>query len=285
MENLKPVDSKSLQIPKNIILAFSILQKVSSALAGKFAVKLFLKPINYPTPKRELAFKSSLPEIIEEVNGKTFSLNIIGNEKPKILLIHGWSGRASQFYKLGSALSDKNISYATFTATAHGNSNAKETSLVDFIASTELILEKHGSIDILIGHSLGGVAALNAASKNNAIKKLITIGSPASITSSIDDFCNILNLNKKVNRIIIQYIKTHFSESFEEQSASFLAKDATAKGLVIHDVQDNDVKVESAKIIHEYWKESELLITKKLGHRRILSDQKVIDAILDFINQ
>jgi pimeloyl-ACP methyl ester carboxylesterase len=54
--------------------------------------------------------------------------------------------------------------------------------------------------------------------------------------------------------------------------------------LVIHDEHDAEVPVTCAYHIHENLKNGELMITKKLGHRKILGDTDVIQKSLTFIN-
>jgi pimeloyl-ACP methyl ester carboxylesterase len=55
-------------------------------------------------------------------------------------------------------------------------------------------------------------------------------------------------------------------------------------GLIIHDLDDKDVHITQARANHQEWKNSELVETKGLGHRLILSDQQVIQKIIDFIS-
>ncbi len=52
--------------------------------------------------------------------------------------------------------------------------------------------------------------------------------------------------------------------------------------LVVHDEDDVDVHVSSAYEIHENLENSEIFITKELGHRRILGNSEVINKIINF---
>jgi pimeloyl-ACP methyl ester carboxylesterase len=62
------------------------------------------------------------------------------------------------------------------------------------------------------------------------------------------------------------------------------AIDVTIPVLVIHDKNDTEVPVKCAINIHKHLKNSELLLTQNLGHRKILGDKKVIEKIIHFIN-
>lgn len=63
------------------------------------------------------------------------------------------------------------------------------------------------------------------------------------------------------------------------------AKSINARGLIVHDMHDHDVSVEEARMLHDAWKGSRLLITKNNGHRRILMGKNVIASIADFFGK
>ena len=54
--------------------------------------------------------------------------------------------------------------------------------------------------------------------------------------------------------------------------------------LVVHDRRDREVAWEDGRAITGSWKGSRLLTTEGLGHRRILSDGGVLEAVLDFVD-
>jgi len=53
--------------------------------------------------------------------------------------------------------------------------------------------------------------------------------------------------------------------------------------LIIHDKDDDDVSVKAAYHIQKHLKNSEIMITESLGHRKILGDYNVIKKIIEFI--
>lgn len=54
------------------------------------------------------------------------------------------------------------------------------TSVDDLVAAARFLSEEHGAPEVLIGHSLGGAAALAAAPRLASIEALATIGAPAT---------------------------------------------------------------------------------------------------------
>jgi dipeptidyl aminopeptidase/acylaminoacyl peptidase len=61
------------------------------------------------------------------------------------------------------------------------------------------------------------------------------------------------------------------------------AKEIAIPVLVLHDENDDDVPIAAAYHIYEHLKNGDLLVTKELGHRKILGDTKVIRKIAAFI--
>ena len=57
----------------------------------------------------------------------------------------------------------------------------------------------------------------------------------------------------------------------------------TAKALVIHDQNDKDVRIESGLSVARSWPDARFKRTFGLGHRKILRDEHVIAATVDFL--
>ncbi|WP_298263350.1 alpha/beta hydrolase [uncultured Lutibacter sp.] len=282
--NLKKSKNIS-QIPKSIILTGKILQSISLHLATLYAVKLFRTPIKHKPPKREeMMAKSAQKEmiLIPEI-GKKIMLYSYGYSKRKVLLIHGWSGRGTQLYKIADKLLENGLMTISFDAPAHGNSESKTTMMTEFIASAKFLEQKYGPFEIIIGHSLGGMATLNSIKQGVFTKKAVIIGAGDIITDIIAAFINKLDLNPKIIHKMKNYFFKKFGENIDNYSTSEAAKKVNIPTLIIHDTNDKEVPVSCAINIRKYAKKGELLITNSLGHTRILKDDYVISKILDFI--
>ena len=53
--------------------------------------------------------------------------------------------------------------------------------------------------------------------------------------------------------------------------------------MIIHCENDLDAPVKHAKYIHKNWKNSTLVLTQNLGHRKILKNKEVSESIIDFL--
>ena len=85
-------------------------------------------------------------------------------EGPALLLIHGWSGAAGQFFPLMEKLAAAGFTAITYDQIGHGNSGGRQTNLPCFIHTLEDVLADQQTRQPLlgiIGHSMGAVAAIN----------------------------------------------------------------------------------------------------------------------------
>jgi pimeloyl-ACP methyl ester carboxylesterase len=207
-----------------------------------------------------------------------------GNSDKKVLLIHGWSGRGTQLFKIADLLLENGYSVISFDAPAHGNSTGTQTMMNEFVICIQVLSEKYGPFKFGIGHSLGGMALLNAINRGVTFQKAICIGSGNSIFDIMKDFVTKLEMKP----IIAQMMKDHYDRKFgvdlETFSSYHVAKNIEIPTLIIHDTEDKDVPVQCAHDIHKHLKNGELMITNRLGHRKVLGDTKVLEKIINFMH-
>jgi len=279
------IPTQSLQIPKPILITAKFLEAISPKLAMLFAAKLFVRPIKHKIPKRELHMVQKSKQTILFVPSINKKINIYeyGNNEKKILMVHGWSGRGTQMVKIADKMLELGYAIISFDAPAHGKSDGKTTIMTEFIASILEIEKQFGPFEFAIGHSLGGMSILNAIKQNLNVKKAIIIGSGDIIQDVIDDFIQKLQLKPKIGLLLKNHFEKKYNEPMENYSSSFSAKSVTIPVLIIHDKDDDDVALKAAHNIHKHLKNSTLMITEGLGHRKILGDTKVIETIKEFI--
>ena len=158
-------------------LGFSIAGRLSPALTGSLAYKLWFTPTRFKTPASERkALDSSLIEF-HRINSQNIATFIWGQpELPAILLVHGWSGRGTQLGAFVEPLLDAGYRVISFDAPAHGKSSGKQTNLYE-IADVILALQEHyGKFDSVITHSFGGpctAVAVQRGLKTNNIPTMV----------------------------------------------------------------------------------------------------------------
>lgn len=287
MSKKKEKSVQSIEIPKIILFIAKFLSVFSSKLTTLFAAKLFTTPIKHKIPKREHAMEHESAQktiTISEIN-KEIVVYEYGKSDKKILLVHGWSGRGTQLVKIADELLKNGFMTISFDAPAHGKSKGNSSIMIEFIASILEIEKQYGPFEFAIGHSLGGMSVLNAIKQNLKIKKAVIIGSGDIIQDIIDDFISKLRLNPEYGIKLRNHFEAKFGGKMDDYSAYKAAEKTEIPVLIIHDKDDHDVSVKAAYNIQKHLKNSEIMITDSLGHRKILGNDDVIKKIIEFLKQ
>ncbi len=280
---LNPEVKPSFQLPWFIKVPAAILSTISTDLATKFALSLFFKPLRFKTPEREQSMRSGAT-VYDLMTSQASDFKVFEHkgQGPKVLMIHGWSGRASQFFKIWERLAVEDFHLISIEAPGHGDYLGGKTHMLEFVDAIEETVDRFGKFDFAIGHSLGGMALFNALKREIWFSKMVIIGSPANIGNVVQDFTHNIQMPEAVAAKIIAYIENRYNLKAEEASSDYLCQIYRPEGLIIHDEYDQDVPVENARKMHRKWKDSQYLETTGLGHRKVLMDEQVINRIYDF---
>lgn len=277
---------QSLKIPKPIKVTAKILEVTSRKMAAKFAMKIFTTPMKFKLPAREEEMDSKSRQEIVKIPAINKEINVYhyGNSDKKILLVHGWSGRGTQLHSIANKLLKCGYSTVSFDAPAHGKAPGKTSDMTEFIAAILELNKQYGPFEFAIGHSLGAMAVLNSIKRGLKVKKAVTIGAGDIIEDIMNSFTKSLGMEVATGKLMIKLFEKKFGETINSYSAYIAAQEVKIPVLVIHDEDDADVPVSAAHHIADHLENAEVLITKGLGHRKILGDSKVIKKIIEFLN-
>jgi hypothetical protein len=165
----------NIEIPKLLLTIAKFLSVISTKLTVLFASKLFTTPIKYRIPKRELEMyaksKHELLLYIPSINRKVMIYRYGTSHKKNSYLVHGWSGRGTQLFKIADELLKSGYSTISFDAPAHGKSPGRNTLMPEFIETILELEQQLGPFEVAIGHSLGGMSLLNSLKKGLKINQ------------------------------------------------------------------------------------------------------------------
>ena len=284
-EDKKLNNKNSFKIPKHLITAGKLLQFISLDLTTKLAAKIFATPLKIAPPERELMMRQSAKRNLLSMDGinKKIMTYTYGYSRKKILLVHGWSGRGTQLVNIADKVLENKMMVISFDGPAHGLSSGKSTSILEFIICIRQLEKEYGPFDAAIGHSMGGMALLNAVSQGLKINNLVIIGADNSINEIIKSEVKKYSLQPIIAQKLVELINTRLSINIEDYSSQNASKNVDIPTLVINDSEDKYVDVSSALTIRQNLKYGELLMTNGLGHHKILKDPTIIQRIIDFI--
>jgi hypothetical protein len=116
------------------------------------------------------------------------------------------------------------------------------------------------------------------------VKKLINIASPTIADEIVKSYLNAIGGSWKTGAAFKELIHRKYGKPFEEFTAMHFIKEINDLSLLlVHDVDDKDVSIIQAEELIKAYPKGRLLKTQGLGHNRVLKDDAVISACLDFI--
>lgn len=272
---------------KKILVKFigsfiNLMSFFSTRFAANKALSLFSKPRIKKLTESQRDFLNTA--YLEELffDGHSFmAYRWLGKKEP-ILLLHGWESNASRWQNLIQKLSKKGHSVIAIDAPAHGKSGSKIFNAILYADYINVTVKRFNP-SILIGHSVGGMAAVFSIKKYkfDSINKIILLGAPSEFTDVYKRYTNMMGYNDKVINASKEIIKERFGKHPEDFSTSKYLKSFNFKGLIIHDQLDDIIPYSDALSIKESFKNSNLITTNGLGHS--LSHVSVEDHISNFI--
>jgi len=264
-----------------------LLDFCSKGLATRFLWRIFCGPIKFKTPSREAEFykKTEQEKIQAKSTNKEIMLYRIPNEGKKLLFVHGWNGRSSQFFRIIELLSDNGYDITAFDLPGHGRSTRSATNLPEITDLISEITKSRGPYHAIVCHSFGGVAALNAVRLGATFEKLVLI-SPGvyEIKPMFKTFVGLFGLDEEyyADRLF-DLAESLYGSSPGEFGLDRFSKQIGIDTLIVHCEDDKEALKEIAITLHGDMKNSVLYMTDGLGHRRILRDQKVAEKVMNFL--
>lgn len=261
------------------------IEWILPVLAHNIAWNLFFSPFRFKRPSREdVAFSSAKTSAvtINEKQVKIFEWGDSGN--PIAVLVHGWSGRGTQFFKFAEKLVEEGYHVVSFDAPAHGLSEGKSTNIKEFYETLLHIEQNIGAIKVGIGHSFGGVSLLYAKKEGLKLDSIVMISSPTIGEDILTAFRKKINASPNTSIALRKMVVSRFDLDFEAITACELLKTISLKNhLIIHDKDDFEVPYQNAEDLKKVNPKASLILTNGLGHTRILRDNEVVEQTLNFI--
>ena len=265
---------------------FKILSAVSNRKAAELALELFCTP--------QFRYRKPLPEIFKEsekIQFKHWGETVTGYRwnrggHRKVLIVHGFNSSVAKFDRYVRPLIRKGYEVLAFDAPAHGYSTGKTINAVMFKEMIIAIHNEYGPVKSFMGHSFGGLAVCLALEeiKHDENTKTVLIAPATESKTAVDIFFSFLKLNDRVRKEFDDYIFQLRNKPTEWYSVSRAVNNLNAKILWCHDEEDTMTPWKDAKrVMNEQHYNIEFIVTKGYGHRRIYRENKVSNAIIEFL--
>lgn len=241
--------------------------------------KSSMKPSRVPRNIRQFELKSKDGEIRAYQIGKG----------PTVVFVHGWGGRAPQFFALMQGLAQIGFTALAFDHLGHGQSESKRADLHQFIATTNYMLHYAANktpdgLYAIVGHSTGCIAITNA---RPAILKDV----PLLLISPIFNFRlfflkRLVKLNfhpDLLKQYINRFAKVYQREFSKLELGRSLTRysDVTA---IVHDRSDTQSPATDSIKFCKRYPLTRLLLTREYDHDRVINSESVWQELKSHLN-
>ncbi len=270
-------------IAKSIGKYLNLLSLIAPSYTAKKTLEIFAKV------RKGKIDKDKIFPILEEGKQNRFHCNghkiqryhWKGSGK-KVLLLHGWESNTHRWRNLIRSLKTKDFDIHAIDAPAHGYSSGTYHYLTNYAAAATKMIEEY-DIEIVVGHSMGGMAMLFAKSIKplETVKQLVSIGAPTDFSLIVAGYQNTIRFNKRVYRLLDQLIEKEIKVGIKEFSTSKFTYENLGELLILHDRLDPTIPLWQAERIQKNVG-GELFITEGFGHS--MHQKKVCQKIMEFLN-
>jgi len=215
-------------------------------------------------------------------------------EGKTVLLVHGWSSRASHMAFLGRNLVKAGFCVIAYDCPGHGNSiynnENVRTNLPEYCRAIYHVTNKVGPLYAIIGHSFGAAAAVftlvgqaNLLGYKIDAKKLVMISSPSGIHQMVTHFCKRNGFCDATHRQMIALLEDEFPLKAKDYEISNALEKIDARVLAIHDKDDEEIDIKDARKMLADHKRVEFFETSGEGHRKILVSRGLLRVVMKFL--
>jgi len=209
-----------------------------------------------------------------------------GNGNRKVLLTHGWASKALDFYELIIELQKiEDLEIISFDAPGNGSSVSEFSNLMLYADSVKSIALNYAKPDVLIGHSLGGMAnviALQALGLTPHL--LISIAPLIRLKENFEQSLNSVNIGAKDQDIFFSNFAKEFPVPVSHFNLTELYELSPDVGhFLAYDPADH---ISPYPFLKEFLDKYPAISAKSfedVGHYKILKSADVIEDIVQGI--
>ena len=214
-------------------------------------------------------------------------------DAPTIACIHGWGGRAAQWAPLLEPALAAGHAVVACDAPGHGASDGEDAAMPAFRDALLAAIDQWAVPLVgVVGHSLGGIAALGAvaelaerdAAATRALR-VVSIGAPATVGRPLARFIARHRASPEVVEAMLARFAARWGSDFaaletEALVARCVAVDAVPALLVLHALDDEQVPVAEAGYLASLWPGAAVHLVETGGHSALLRDAAVVARVL-----
>ena len=227
----------------------------------------------------------TLPVRDDYFSGSEVEINCFswGKGTNKLLLTHGWASKAADFYELIQELrSIDNLEIIAFDAPGNGSSISEFSNLMLYVESIKSISNFYAKPDVLIGHSLGGMANVLAIQNLDLTPRLlISIAPLIRLKENFEQSMQSVEIKPEARQLFFE----NFSKEFPVDAGYFNLQDRyeldeNINHYLAYDPEDH---ISPLAYLEEFLTDHPAISAQAfegVGHYKILKSVPVISEVL-----
>jgi pimeloyl-ACP methyl ester carboxylesterase len=292
-----------MKFPKQQVIRAVLGQggRVFPGLSGRLAFDLFCRTDNPNRPgKGEKAAIERAADLMREARHHRLRTSkgwVVAHQfraapgvphQGRALVIHGWRSRTDFMAKMIASLNQDGWDVIGLDLPGHGQSSGRRLNVKLGVEAVHAVATWFGPFDFAIGHSFGGVVAVNAAVGGIKgfepldFKRMAIIASPNSIPDMFKGVGHYLGLRAKAQSAMENRIETVAGFPLATFVMSNQLPLFKGEVLVIHAPDDREVAFAGAEAMARAGTQVTLRPFDGLGHRRIIADENVFAELKRF---
>lgn len=251
------------------------------SLSARMLALLFTRPMSRAPSARETGWMAASTPSRLSFEGGRLVVHTWG-DGPVVLLVHGWSGNASQLGLYAEPLVALGFRVVAFDGPAHGSSDGRLSSLPQFARAIREVADQVGPVSAIVAHSLGSAATTLALSDGLDAERVVYLAPPEDLPGYLARLGRRIGFGPDIAVRAQRLLEARFGAPFEQARGRHLAPSMTARLLAFHDARDREVPHAEGQLLVDRWPGARLVTTDGLGHNRILADPGVADQAVAF---
>jgi pimeloyl-ACP methyl ester carboxylesterase len=251
----------------------------------KRVYQAFFSPSQYEIKPRDREMIARGKNYRVPFAGGELAVTAWGESDPAVLLMHGWGGARAQMTGFVEPLLEAGYRVVAYDQPAHGESDGKQTNLLEIAPTMDLVREREGNFEAIVAHSFGTLVASYALVNRNfpPPSRLVYFGSFNRLLDSLPRFQVQAGLPDEIIEGLRDMIYENFGKNVLD---SIVNETMTPKidipALMFHDKGDNVTPIEDSRAVARAWKSARLIETEGLGHRGALQSRDVHAQVVEF---
>lgn len=263
----------------------NITSFIAPKYCGNLAATIFSKVRKKSIRDKEKPFYAQAREFNVARDGEDITCYELGNPDGKLLfLVHGWESNPGCFTQFLPYLSNYRI--IAFILPAHAQNKETHTNMYLCKDAFKQVLDEMKPTEPfhVVGHSMGSaITAFALSEMDYKIDKLVFLSANNDIEQVFIDFQKLLGFNKRVFKLLENYIEKLAGHSLQEMRVDVRLKNVNFNELLlIHDENDKVIPFQKSVELSEKLANSKLIPFQNIGHYRMLWNKEVLEEVLRF---